>query len=105
MLLPAVANAIFVCASVLDSSNLSTGNRSCGAFMHIEDGVPIPDQHSRYPWKEMRVGQSFFVRTPDDQKVRARVLGSLTSCRCNAQRKLGGGSQFAVSLADIAPGE
>ena len=58
--------------------------------MHIEDGVPIPDfQYSRYPWKEMRVGQSFFVRTPDDQKVRARVLGSLTSCRCNAQRKLG----------------
>ena len=35
-------------------------------MIKIDDGVPIP--RSKYPWREMKVGQSFFT---EDPKVRA----------------------------------
>ena len=47
----------------------------------IEDGIPIPGQNkvrgTKYPWKELQVGQSFFV--PLNGKRAAVVQSTLNS--------------------------
>lgn len=54
----------------------------------VEADVPIPSQRAapvRYPWRKMKVGDSFLVAGSDHE----RLLNSLTSCRAYAQMKTG----------------
>lgn len=54
----------------------------------VEPNVPIPPQRGgrpKYPWKRMKVGESFLVPGQDKE----RVMNSLTSCRRSAQRTTG----------------
>lgn len=47
----------------------------------IDANVPIPEKQMRYPWKQLKVGHSFFVpgKTPQD----------IGACRQYATRTLG----------------
>jgi len=57
----------------------------------VERDVPVPKdlggRPTRYPFALLEVGESFFVPCP--RVERTRLMNSLTSCRANAQRKLG----------------
>ena len=45
--------------------------------MKIERGIPVPEHKARYPWADLRPGDSFFVVSADVQKAR-KNLSSLT---------------------------
>jgi hypothetical protein len=54
----------------------------------IEAHIPLhPERRgvSKYPWRQMKVGDSFLV----PGKNQERLLNCLTSCRANAQRSTG----------------
>ena len=36
----------------------------------IDKKIPIPEKQSKYPWREMEVGDSFFVEATDHDKGR-----------------------------------
>jgi len=66
---------------------------------HIERNIPLPEQsrgvRNKYPWRQMRVGDSFLV--PCGEYEVPEVMNSLTSCRAGAQRSTG--YRFALRKA------
>lgn len=60
------------------------------AEIKIENNVPVPSpklSKAKYPWTELAVGQSFFVRCGGGDLIKLR--NSMTSSRNWAQRKTG----------------
>jgi hypothetical protein len=59
------------------------------AMSEIETGISVPEQtyQAAYPWRTIKVGQSFQVFCPSVEVI--RLWNSLSSCRVNAQRKTG----------------
>lgn len=59
--------------------------------IEIETGVPIPDSahgNARYPWKQMEVGNSFFIAaTEADLPKAARKLKSSANSQSKNGRK------------------
>lgn len=57
-------------------------------MFEIEKNVPFPHKkHSRYPWKQMEIDDSFLVPcTPQDLK---KIFSSLSSCKRHASRVTG----------------
>jgi hypothetical protein len=56
----------------------------------VEEGIPMPPERymiSKYPWRQMNVGDSFLVEK-ETAKINS-LWDSLSSCRCNAERKTG----------------
>ena len=59
----------------------------------IEKGVPIPvGRRSKYPWRDMEVGDSFFVR--------GKTSATLNGARVNAQN----GTRFKFKLKNVEGG-
>ena len=53
----------------------------------VEKGIPFPRVRLRYPFREMKVGDSFFMPCADEEKRRiARRLSSTTSNPKNGGR-------------------
>lgn len=51
----------------------------------IEKGVPLPVGRGKYPWREMDVGDSFFV--PDVTGVKLSAAASAYTIRCRSTGK------------------
>lgn len=72
----------------------------------IASTIPLPGSFGggkggrtpKYPWRDMEVGQSFFIGCPNVERV--RIINSLTSCRRNAQMKTG----FRFMMAQVPNG-
>ena len=37
--------------------------------MKIDKNIPIPEDRKRYPWKEMEVGDSFFIEGKEASQI------------------------------------
>ena len=62
----------------------------------IEKGIPAPPERLRYPFREMKVGDSFFVPCSDEEK--RRVANRM---RSSASKRRGLG---AFSLREVEGG-
>ena len=53
---------------------------------HIEKGIPLPTMptNMKYPWRDMKVGDSFFV--PVKKESERTMRGAITSSFYNYQR-------------------
>ena len=71
-------------------------------LIKVEQGFPIPAKASRsspcrkYPWKEMEIGDSFFVAAPDAQCRKLQML--VASGAVSAKQRLG--RVFTVRLVE-----
>lgn len=54
-------------------------------YIKIDIGVPLPDVRIRYPWKQLNIGDSFFVHSKTDMNAAAsqasKRLGMRFTCR------------------------
>ncbi len=63
----------------------------------IEDNVPLAphgNNHSKYPFREMTVGQSFFVPTE------AASYSTVAQAACSAGSLKGDGTRFTIRKVD-----
>ena len=76
----------------------------------VEKGIPVPPRQARYPFREMKVGESFFVPCTDEEK--ARIQNRLTNSCAKARgfgtftvrRVEGGVRAWKIEEADDAEG-
>lgn len=64
-------------STVPDSATTLTKLHS--ASIRVEKGIPVPDdidQRSKYPWKDMDVGDSFFVENGDKKTISSVAHGA-----------------------------
>ena len=72
----------------------------------IETGLEIPPKTrtAKYPWKDMEIGDSFFV--PQDGRGRKPLVSNLCACAKGYARRLGAGIDFSVrSVKEDGRGE
>ena len=67
-------------------------------MVEIDRGMPLPKKrHPKYPWSEMKIGDSFFVESrPDisDQRLQQKIA------ECVWGRKKAHGGNFTVRRVD-----
>ena len=67
----------------------------------IDSGVPVPPDRAIYPWKEMAIGDSFFVPDRPDKPSQnmsavAAITGKRMGTRYKVQREPGGARVWRV---------
>ena len=69
-------------------------------MFEIESGVPVPPKRAIYPWREMKVGDSFFVPDrPDKPAQNMSAISTITAKTARDQVQSPAGKPRRASLA------